>query len=93
MTALYRAQPQDGLAWVTGASSGIGRGTALELARRGFRVLATARSIEALESLVKEAAPLPGSIIARSVDVTDSELQMRTIDEIEANEGPIVLAF
>ena len=93
MTALYRAQPQDGLAWVTGASSGIGRGTALELARRGFRVLATARSIEALESLVQEAASFPGSIIARSVDVTDAELQKRTIDEIEATEGPIVLAF
>lgn len=93
MTALYRAQPQDGLAWVTGASSGIGRGTALELARRGFRVLATARSIEALETLVEEAAALPGSIIARCVDVTDAELQKRTIDEIEVSEGPIVLAF
>jgi NAD(P)-dependent dehydrogenase (short-subunit alcohol dehydrogenase family) len=61
--------------------------------RHGFRVLATARSIEALESLVQEAASFPGSIIARSVDVTDAELQKRTIDEIEATEGPIVLAF
>lgn len=93
MTSLYRARPEDGLAWVTGASSGIGRGTALELARRGFRVLATARSADALEALVEDAKSLPGSIIARSVDVTDPELQKRTIDEVEATEGPITLAF
>ena len=40
---VYRANPADGVAWVTGASSGIGRGAALELARRGWRVFATAR--------------------------------------------------
>ncbi len=93
MNSLYRARPEDGLAWVTGASSGIGRGTALELARRGFRVLATARSADALEALVQDAKSLSGSIIARSVDVTDAELQKRTIDEVEAKEGPITLAF
>lgn len=93
MSGLYRARPEDGLAWVTGASSGIGRGTALELARRGFRVLATARSKEALDTLVMEAAALKGSIIARTVDVTDAALQKQVIDEVEASEGPIMLAF
>ncbi|MBM3637112.1 MAG: SDR family NAD(P)-dependent oxidoreductase [Alphaproteobacteria bacterium] len=93
MSDLYRAQPEDGLAWVTGASSGIGRGTALELTRRGFRVLATARSKEALDTLVSEASSLKGSIIARTVDVTDAALQKQVVDEVEASEGPIVLAF
>ena len=93
MSVLYRARPEDGLAWVTGASSGIGRGTALELARRGFRVLATARSEEALNGLVREADSLKGSIIARTVDVTDAALQKQVIDDVEAQEGPIVLAF
>ena len=40
---VYRANPSDGVGWVTGASSGIGQGAALELARRGYRVFATAR--------------------------------------------------
>ncbi|MEI8147122.1 MAG: SDR family NAD(P)-dependent oxidoreductase, partial [Alphaproteobacteria bacterium] len=34
------------LAWVTGASEGIGRALVLELVRRGHRVVATARNAE-----------------------------------------------
>ena len=41
--ALYRARPEDGVAWVTGASSGIGRQIALELAGAGYTGIATAR--------------------------------------------------
>ena len=44
---MYRAKPPDGVAWVTGASAGIGRAVALELARRGYTVIATARREEA----------------------------------------------
>ena len=41
-------------ALVCGASKGIGRATALVLARAGCRVIACARSVEELESLIKE---------------------------------------
>ncbi len=40
---MYRAKPGDGVVWITGASSGIGRAVALELARRGFQIVAPAR--------------------------------------------------
>jgi len=39
----------------TGASEGIGRATALELATHGARVVAAARSCERLDGLVAEA--------------------------------------
>ncbi|MEO1000055.1 MAG: SDR family NAD(P)-dependent oxidoreductase, partial [Pseudomonadota bacterium] len=42
--------PADGVAWVTGASGGIGRALCLRLAREGWTVWATARRAEALEA-------------------------------------------
>ena len=73
---IYRADPRDGIAWVTGASSGIGRALALELVARGYRVAATARRVDELARLVAEAG---GGIVSFPADV------------IEAALGPIVL--
>jgi NAD(P)-dependent dehydrogenase (short-subunit alcohol dehydrogenase family) len=56
-------------AWITGASSGIGRALALALAREGVVVAASARSQGALESLASEAAN--GRILPTPLDVTD----------------------
>jgi len=47
-------------ALVTGASSGIGRGIALELARRGCKVAVLARTRDALEELADEMRELGG---------------------------------
>lgn len=59
-------------AWITGASSGIGRELALALARRGVVVAASARSREALESLAAEAAAAgSGRILPTPLDVSD----------------------
>jgi NAD(P)-dependent dehydrogenase (short-subunit alcohol dehydrogenase family) len=46
--SVTRARPADGLAWVTGASSGIGRELSLHLARGGWRVAVTARRADEL---------------------------------------------
>jgi NAD(P)-dependent dehydrogenase (short-subunit alcohol dehydrogenase family) len=56
-------------AWITGASSGIGRALALALAREGVVVAASARSREALEALAAEAGN--GRILPTPLDVAD----------------------
>lgn len=43
--------PSEGLAVVTGASSGMGRGTARPLAEYGLRAIIAARRLERLEEL------------------------------------------
>ena len=41
----------DGLAWITGGSSGIGRALALQLAREGWTVVISSRTREDLEAV------------------------------------------
>lgn len=80
----------DGIAWITGGSSGIGRATALALARRGWRVAISARRAEALEEVAREGQ---GRIHAFACDMTDAAGVADTISRIEAAHGPIALAF
>jgi NAD(P)-dependent dehydrogenase (short-subunit alcohol dehydrogenase family) len=54
-----------------GASSGIGRETALRFAERGTKVVVSARSTEGLESLVGEIRHRGGEAISVVADVTD----------------------
>ena len=89
--ARFRARPQDGAAWVTGASAGIGRGVALELARRGFTVYATARRADLLATLAGEAQGLAGRIVAAPGDVADREGMAALHAHLET-AGPIALA-
>ncbi|GAA3926672.1 SDR family NAD(P)-dependent oxidoreductase [Hymenobacter algoricola] len=56
-------------AFVTGASSGIGRATAVALAQTGFQLIITGRRRERLEELARQLAPTPVHIL--TFDVRD----------------------
>jgi NADP-dependent 3-hydroxy acid dehydrogenase YdfG len=56
---------------VTGASSGIGAATAIQLAAAGYRVVLTARRLDRLTELAGRIASDGGSAEARQLDVTD----------------------
>ena len=81
--------PDDGVAWVTGASGGIGRATALKLADRGWTVHATARGEDALAALASE---WPDRIVPQPGDVTDLDAMHRIVARITA-ERPLALAL
>ncbi|MBB5664995.1 NAD(P)-dependent dehydrogenase (short-subunit alcohol dehydrogenase family) [Rhizobium leguminosarum] len=88
----FTARPEDGLVWISGASSGIGRALALKLAGEGYKVAVTARSHEKLVELQAEASGLAGSIIVLDGDVTDAEDMEHIMASIEYEHGTLAMA-
>lgn len=82
-------RPGDGAVWVTGASAGIGKATALRLADEGWTVWITARSADKLEAV---AAERPGKIHALPCDVTDQAGMAAAVKTI-TDAGPLALAI
>jgi thioester reductase-like protein/short-subunit dehydrogenase involved in D-alanine esterification of teichoic acids len=67
---------------ITGASSGIGRASAIAVAERGATVFALARNADALDKLVAEIRANGGQAYAFTCDVTDSDSVEHTIKDI-----------
>ena len=74
---------------VTGASSGIGRGLALEIAARGGRLALLARRDDLLREVVDEINAQNGTAIAVAADVRDSKAMRAAADRVRAELGPI----
>lgn len=94
MSTLVAPQTLTGkVALVTGASSGIGRATAFELARRGAKVVASARRQSELEALV---ADIKGAGYEATAVVADINVEQDVIDLVAktiSTYGRIDIAF
>jgi short-subunit dehydrogenase len=72
---------------VTGASSGIGREVARELARQGAKLVLTARRKERLEELAAQIAAAGGRAECVVGDITDPAVRAKTIETVRASFG------
>lgn len=74
---------------VMGASSGIGRETALRFAQKGAKVVVSARSEDGLTSLVEEIRQAGGEATAIPADVSEFEQVQAVADRAAATYGRI----
>lgn len=85
--------PKQKLAWITGASQGIGSAVALRLAAEGWIVAASARQAEKLSALSRAAVHLDGSIVPFQLDVTDEAACAQVFEAIESDQGAVDLVI
>ena len=74
---------------IAGASTGIGRATALAFAAKGARVVCAARSVQALDTLVEQIRGRGGSAVAAPTDVADPAAVRALADLAERQYGRI----
>ena len=74
---------------ITGASSGIGRASAIAVAERGATVFALARNAESLDDLVAEIRAAGGDAYAFTCDVTESTSVEHTVKDILGQFGHV----
>jgi len=79
----------DRIALITGASRGIGRATALELAKQGAHVVAVARTQGGLEELDDDIRALGGAATLVPLDVTDFDGLDRLAAALRARAGKL----
>ena len=80
-------------AWITGASTGIGAETALQMAREGWHILASARSEEKLQKLAEKTQSYEGKITPIPCDVTNFEQVQSCFEKIEKDHGLVDLVL
>lgn len=81
------------VALVTGAGSGIGKATALLLAREGAKVAALSRTAEELEKTVREIEANGGEGMVVTADVSDVDDVQRAVREVVERWGRLDVVF
>src|SRR5690242_16673832 len=74
---------------VTGSSAGIGRATAVEFAKHGWRVALLARGVDGLEGAREEVELAGGQALVVPVDVADQAQVEAAAERVEREWGAI----
>lgn len=77
------------IAVVTGSSAGIGRATAVEFGRHGWRVALLARGVDGLEGARREVEQAGGEALVIPTDVADQAQVEAAAAQVEREWGPI----
>lgn len=80
---------QSKIALITGASSGIGEGTARLLAANGVKVALAARRVEKLKAILKDIEQAGGTGLVVEMDVTDPASVQKGVDTVIKTYGKI----
>jgi short-subunit dehydrogenase len=80
---------------ITGASSGIGKALAFELAKKGYSLALTARSKDRLEQIQQDivSAHNPPIVAVRALDVTDYDDVFKAVNEMAHELGGLDIVF
>ncbi len=81
------------VAFITGASSGFGRGLALRLARRGWSVGLAARRVERLQEVAAEVEAAGGRAVVCPCDVAERDQVLDAAARTAEAFGPVDLLF
>jgi len=81
------------VAIVTGAGSGIGKGLAEELARRGAQVVISDINAERIEKVADGISKANGKVTASTLDVSNYEAVKKMIDDTVSSHGRIDFIF
>lgn len=79
------------IALVSGASSGLGRSIALELAERGWDIAIGARRRESLESVAQEVVGKGVRVLAKSLDLRSESSMDQFVSAVFSELGPVDL--
>ena len=74
---------------VSGAGTGLGRATTLELCRLGATVIGCGRRPEPLEAMAAEAEPLAGAAEAEAMDIRDEDAVDEMFDHVLERHGRV----
>lgn len=77
------------VAVITGASAGVGRATARELARRGWSLGLLSRGRRGLNAACREVARAGVRVVAVPTDVADADAVLAAAEQVEYELGPI----